>query len=241
LGGLKRSALALAAPSLCLGLGLGLTLGLAHPAHAQFSATVGLQSDYRYRGISLSDGLPAATLDLSYDHSSGFYAGASTIGAVVEGHAESLGFIEYLGYATPRRNGASFDVGVNNQDLAYYKNDRRWPLRYSEVYVGVVGDRLSAHLHYSPNYLQPGYGALYAELDGSLKPAENWRLFAHLGATVPVGDVDGRRPRYDARAGAARQFGPLQVQASVTTTNPDPPRTTPRHRMALIVGASWFF
>ena len=154
--------------------------------------------------------------------------------------AASLGFIEYLGYVTPRRGGASLDVGVNNQDLAYYA-DKRYPLKYSEVYVGVVGDRLSAHLHYSPNYLQPGYGALYAEVDGSLKPAENWRLFAHLGATFPVGDIEGRRPRYDARAGVARQFGSLQVQASLTTTSPDPPRLTPHHRTALVVGASWFF
>lgn len=236
MGGLQRSALALAAPSLCL-----LTLGLAQPAQAQFSAAVGLQSDYRYRGISLSDGLPAATLDLSYDHSSGLYAGASAIGAVIGGYGRSLGFIEYLGYVTPRRGGASFDVGVNNQDLAYYYTDRRVPLRYSEVYVGVVGDRLSAHLHYSPNYLQPGYGALYAEVDGSLKPAENWRLFAHLGATAPVGETEGRHPRYDARAGVARQFGPLEVQASVAATNPDPPRLTPHHRTALVLGASWFF
>jgi uncharacterized protein (TIGR02001 family) len=241
LGGLRRSALALATPFPCLALGLCLTFALARPAQAQFSAAVGLQSDYRYRGISLSSGLPAATLDLSYDHSSGFYAGASTIGAVIDGYGRSLGFIEYIGYATPRRGGASLDVGVNNQDLAYYHDDKRWPLRYSEVYVGVVGDRLSAHLHYSPNYIVHGYGALYAEVDGSLKPAENWRLFAHLGSTIPVGDIEGRRPRYDARAGVARQFGQLELQASVTTTNPDPPRLTPHHRTALVFGASWFF
>jgi uncharacterized protein (TIGR02001 family) len=201
---------------------------------------VGVQSDYRYRGISLSSGLPAATLDLSYDHKSGLYAGASAIGAVVGGQTESLGFIEYLGYVTPRRGGASFDVGVNNQNLAYY-DDRRYPLNYSEVYVGVVGDQLSVHLHYSPNYLQPGYSALYAEVDGSMKPAENWRLFAHLGATVPVGEIEGRHTRFDARAGVARQFGRLELQASVITTDPGPPRPTPHHRTALVAGASWFF
>jgi uncharacterized protein (TIGR02001 family) len=240
LRGLQRSALALAAPSPCLALGLCLTLALAQPAHAQFSAALGLQSDYRYRGISLSSGLPAATVDLSYDHSSGLYAGASAIGAVIDGRAQSLGFIEYLGYVTPRRGGLSLDLGVNNQDLAYYA-DKRYALNYSEVYVGVVGDSLSAHLHYSPNYLEPGYGALYAEVDGSLKPAQNWRLFAHMGATVPVGVTDGRHSRFDARAGVARQLGPLELQASVTTTDPAPPRQTPHHRTALIFGANWFF
>jgi uncharacterized protein (TIGR02001 family) len=250
LGGLKRFAFGLATPSLCLTLApatfglatFGLaTLGLATPARAQLSASVGVQSDYLYRGISLSSGLPAATVDLAYDHPSGVYAGASAIGAVVGGSARSLGFIEYLGYATPRRGGVSWDLGVSNQDLAYYYGERRIPLRYAEAYVGAVGDRLSAHLHYAPNYLRPGYGALYVEVDGSLKPAENWRLFAHLGNTIPVGDTAGRHPRYDARAGVARQFGPLQVQASVVATTPDPPGLAPHHRTALIVGANWFF
>ena len=237
--GLQRSALALTTPSLCLGL------ALAQPAKAQIpgqiSGTLGIQSNYLYRGISLSSGLPAATLDLSYDHPSGVYAGASAVGAVVEGQARSLGFIEYLGYATPRRGGVSWDVGINNQDLAYYAQDRRWPVRYSEIYVGAVGDFLSAHLHYSPSYIRTGYGALYAEVDGSMKPAENWRLFAHLGSVIPVGDTVGRAPRYDARAGVARQFGALELQASVAATSPDPPGFTPHHRTALVVGANWFF
>jgi uncharacterized protein (TIGR02001 family) len=240
LGGLQRFASRLASPSCCLAIGLCAALGVVQPAHAQLSATVGLQSDYRYRGISLSSGLPAATVDLAYDHPSGFYAGGSAIGAVIDGYARSLGFIEYLGYATPRRGGVSWDVGVTNQDLAYY-TDRRWPLRYAEVYVGAVGDSLSAHLHYSPNYIRPGYGALYAEIDGSMKPAENWRLFGHFGSTIPVGDTGGRQPRYDARAGVARQFGALELQASVSATSPNPPSLTPHHRTALIVGANWSF
>jgi len=240
LGGLKRFAQRLATPSSCLALGLTAAFGLAEPARAQLSASVGVQSDYLYRGLSLSSGLPAATVDIAYDHPSGFYAGASAIGTVVRGQARSLGFIEYIGYATPRRGGVSLDVGVNNQDLAYY-TDRRWPVRYAEVYVGAVGDRLSAHLHYSPNYIRPGYAALYAEVDGSLKPAENWRLFAHLGSTIPVGDTVGRRQRFDARVGVARQFGALEIQASVVATTPDPPPFYPRRRTGLAVGASWSF
>lgn len=247
MAGGQRFALRPATPSvrltlgLTLGLALGLALGFARPAHAQLSGTVSVQSDYRYRGISLSSGLPTATLDLAYDHPSGFYAGASAIGGAPGGRARSLGFIEYVGYATPRLGRVSLDVGADNQDLAYYYAGRRIPLRYAEAYVGVVGDGLSAHVHYSPNYLRQGYGSLYAEVDGSLKPADNWRLFAHFGATLPVGDVGGRRERYDARAGVARQFGAFEVQASVTATTPDPPGITPRHRTALIVGASWFF
>ena len=256
MGGLQRTALALATPSLrpapwpatlALRVALGgvalggAALGLAQPAHAQLSADVSVQTDYRYRGFSLSSGLPAATVDFAYDHPSGVYAGASAIGAVIDGKARSLGFIEYLGYASPRFHGMSWDVGVNNEDLAYYYEGRRLPYRYAEVYGGVVGDHVSAHLHYAPSYLRPGYGSLYAEVEGSLKPAEHWRLFAHLGTTIPVGDTAGRRQRWDARAGVARQFGPVELQASVTSTTPDPPALTPHHRTALVAGATWFF
>ncbi|MGZ3273342.1 MAG: TorF family putative porin [Caulobacteraceae bacterium] len=243
--GLQRFAQSLATPFSCLAFGLCSALGVAEPARAQVAGAqiggaLGLQSDYRYRGISLSSGGPAFTLDLTYDHPSGFYAGVSTIGADLGGRLKSLGSIEYAGYASPRRGGVSWDVGINNQNLAYYR-DKRYPLNYSEVYAGVIGDHLSAHLHYSPNYVRPGYNALYAEVDGSLKPAENWRLFAHIGTTAPVGDTDGRRQRYDARVGVARRFGPFEVQASVTGTTPDPPPLTPHGRAAFIVGASWFF
>jgi uncharacterized protein (TIGR02001 family) len=222
-------------------LSVGLALALAEPARAQVSASLGLQSDYRYRGISLSNARPVGTFDIAYDHKSGFYAGGSAIVTDHDGELKSLGFIEYLGYATPRFGGVSWDFGLDNQDLAYYYGDKRIPVRYAEGYVGVVGKVLSAHLHYAPNYLRQGYGSLYAEVDGSVKPADKWRLFAHLGATVPVGDTQGRRQRWDARAGVARQLGPIELQASLVATTPNPPAATPQARTAVVVGASWFF
>jgi uncharacterized protein (TIGR02001 family) len=213
----------------------------AQVAGAQIGGAISVQSDYRYKGISLSNRGPAFTLDLTFDHPSGFYAGASTIAAPHDGGINSLGFIEYAGYASPRRGGVGWDVGINNQNLAYFYEGKRFPLDYSEAYVGVISDNVSARLHYSPNYLRPGWAALYAEVDGSLKPAENWRLFAHLGTTAPIGNPGGRRQRFDARAGVARRFGPFEVQASVTATTPNPPATTPPERSAFVVGATWFF
>jgi uncharacterized protein (TIGR02001 family) len=218
-----------------------LSLCLATGARAQISAAVSAQSDYRFRGISLSDRQPVASLALAYDSPVGIYAGASAIGEVQDGRPVALGVIEYLGYATPRRNGVSWDIGINNQNLSEYTG-KRLPLNYSEVYVGAIGDHLSVHLHYSPNYFRSDYDALYAEIDGTMKPAENWRLFAHLGTTAPVGPhSSGRKERYDLRAGVARQFGSLEIQAAITATSPDPPPLTPSGRTALVVGASWFF
>ena len=87
LGGLPRYALAAMALSLCL------AFGEARTAHAQMSGSIGIQSDYRFRGISLTGRQPVVTLDLAYDHPSGLYAGASAIGANQDGF-RALGFIE---------------------------------------------------------------------------------------------------------------------------------------------------
>ena len=63
------------------------TLALAwFPATAanasDLSAEIGLVSDYRYRGLSLSDGKPAVQASVTFEHDSGLYAEAwsSTIG-----------------------------------------------------------------------------------------------------------------------------------------------------------------
>jgi uncharacterized protein (TIGR02001 family) len=217
-----------------------LALGSASVARAQISASIGVQSDYRFRGISLSSRKPVASLSLAYDHPSGFYAGGSVIGEDQEG-LRVLGTIEYAGYVTPRVKGWAADIGVNNQNLSQYAG-RRYPLNYSEAYVGVVGSHLSAHLYYSPNYFRTGINTLYADVDGSWKPAEHWRLFAHMGTTAPIGtSPTPRRQRFDLRAGAARQFGSLELQASVTATSPNPPLPSPQERTALVLGANWFF
>jgi len=237
LGGLPRLALAQTTLPLCLALGLA--LAAAPAAHAQLSGALGIQSDYRFRGISLTGRQPVVTLDLAYDHPSGFYAGGSAIATNDDG-PQVLGFIEYAGFATPRIGRVSLDFGVDNQNLSEYAG-KRYPLNYSEVYVGVAGSHLSAHIYYSPNYFRAGTQTLYADVEGSMKPADNWRLFAHLGTTAPVGKIAGRHQRYDLRTGVARQFGPLELQASVTATSPSPPAPTPPERAALLVGASWFF
>lgn len=219
---------------------LGITaLGWAAPARAQVTGGVSLQSDYRFRGISLSNGRPVGSASLAYDHASGFYAGAQVIAENQDGPA-LLGHIEYLGFATPKTAGASFDIGVNNESLSQYAG-RRYPLNYTEVYAGVIGNHVSAHFHYSPNYFRPGVKSGYADIDGVIRPADNWRLFGHLGTTFPIGESEGRRQRYDLRAGVARQFRNFEIQAAVTATTPAPPATTPQSPTAILVAASYFF
>ncbi len=209
-------------------------------ARAQATASVSLESDYRYRGISLSNGRPSFAVNAAFDHSSGFYAGGSAIAQDTEHQGvQMLGFVEYLGYAIRPGGNLSFDVGVNNQDYHEY-NNRRYDLHYSEVYAGVVKRNVSLHLYYSPNYAQSGWNALYTDLSGAFRPADKWRLFGHVGILTPV-NTPVLRQRYDLRAGVAREFRNFEIHAAVIAITPNPPLQTPQRRTTLVAGATYFF
>ncbi len=219
-------------------------LGLAPPAQAQLSGSLALTSDYRLRGVSLTERRPALSLGAAYDHPSGAYAGGSVIVADTGGgDVKRLGDIEYIGIAKHHADGLSWDVGASNTNVKIQVN-QRYPVRYNEVYAGVARNDLSLRVSYSPNYLHSGVDTLYADLSGVYRPAENWRLVAHVGllkrldgptAEVPV------RHRYDLMLAAVRGFdhGELRLAwiAAYATPHPHP---SPG-RGGIVVGASVFF
>jgi uncharacterized protein (TIGR02001 family) len=230
-GALAAFALALAPPL------------LAFPAAAQLSASAAVASDYRFRGVSLSDERPSLNLNLAYDHPGGLYGGGS---AIVEdsrqGGVRMSGAIGYLGYARRTAAGLSWDVGVSHQDLTVYAA-QRYGLRYTEAYVGVARGKVSARLSYSPDYFPGGGDALYASLDGAVKPAQDWRLFGHLGLLAPVGGSALAMPprdRVDLRLGVARRFGRCELNLAWTMAMPGP-RQISQQRSAVVVGAAVFF
>lgn len=230
-------------------LAAGLLAGAAlwpAAAHAQLGASLSIQSDDRYRGISFTDARPAATLTVNYDHPTGAYVGATAIGAVTaEEGFRVTGVQAYGGYARRLASGGSLDLGVAHTDVTEY--DRaRYRLRYSELYVGLAGRNLSAHVYYSPDYLGGRVQTLYGSLDGSWAPAVAWRLFGHAGVLAPVQHRPGAGLsglQYDLRAGAARQTGPVEVQLSLVTGGPDAsyPAMHAQTRTTVVLGATYPF
>lgn len=57
-----------------------LAMAVSRVADAEFSASATVESEYRFRGVALTDDKPDARIELSYDHPSGAYAGFSLIG-----------------------------------------------------------------------------------------------------------------------------------------------------------------
>ena len=214
----------------------------ASPASGQIGASVSVLSDELYRGHSLSEHRAAAVLSLSYDDAGGAYGGLSL--TAVPG--EALSHVEYAGYV--RRltlAGPALDLGISDAQVTSYKAPRR-RVGYQELYAGLVGDELSFHLHYSPNYFDAGAPTLYADLDGAIRPAPQWRLFAHLGALTPLGGPvapGSRKERYDLTAGVARKFTRAEVSLAWSTTGPVTrrPDGVRQDRDTVALGASYFF
>ena len=217
----------------------------ALPAAPQLGATVSLASDYRFRGRSLSGGRPVGTLNLSYDDPSGIYLGASASGVDTR-HAgiQLLGAQGSIGYAQRLESGLVLDLGLTRADYTeYYSGGSR--ASYSEAYVGLIGDRFAAHLHYSPHYFGRG-SAVYGDVDATIRPATTWRLNAHVGLLAPSGgpySMRGEAVQYDWRVAMATEGRPLELQLAVSGGGPRPDYYgQKRHSTkALVMSATYIF
>ena len=149
----------------------------AGTACAQFSATASIVSDYRYRGVSLSDNEPAGQVGVNYDSQQGVYAGAfvSTVEqATYETHGVQA--IAFAGYAWRLPSGLSLEAGA---DYTVVTAAPRFD--YPEVYAGFAFQNLSGRLYYSLRYFGQDSPAVYAELDLAQPLRDNVYLLAHVG------------------------------------------------------------
>lgn len=193
--------------------GLGLTCS-ATCALAEVGASISVSSDDRFRGHSVSDGRPVATLDVSYDDVSGVYFGGAVDTVIAPEKPDLLSIRANLGYARRLRSGVTLDTGVvrANYTRAY---TARVSAHYTDIYLGIVTDHVTAHVHYSPDYFRPGASTIYTDVDAVVRPAENWRFTGHVGALVQVAGPnsdDGRRTSFDWRLGIVRRVGALNLQ-----------------------------
>lgn len=224
-----------------------LVASIEAPAAAQLGGTVSFQTDDYFRGHSLSEGRPVATLDLAYDDASGLYlAGAVTGVATRHSGVKLLGFSENIGFARKIGTGPVIDVGLTNTHYNAYDSGGT-KADYREVYAGFVTDHVAAHVHYSPHYFRSGVSALYADADGVLRPFPLWRLTGHAGVLT---QLDGPRApgepytRYDWKLGVGRRLGPFDLQLAWTDGSPGPDYYDggePHHRGALVFGMSYAF
>jgi uncharacterized protein (TIGR02001 family) len=180
-------------------------------ACAQVSGSATLVSDYRFRGVSLSDGEPAAQLGVAWERDDGWYAGAFASSTRLYGRPGTQ-WLGYLGYARRLHDGLSWEAGAEYVAFSRYPGDN-----YPEFYLGLASDRLSGRLYYAPRYFSQDVAAFYAELNGHHALNERFRLLGHVGWLQRSGRsgepyLDAQRRRFDARVGIGAVFGGFDLQ-----------------------------
>lgn len=213
------------------------------PARAELGATVSLFNDLQFRGYSLSERRPVATLDFAYDDPSGVYGGASATAVFREGMEPApLGFQLNGGYAKRLKSGTTIDVGVIHSSYSHYSRAGRSE-SYTEVYAGISRGPLSSRIYLSPHYFAPGVWSAYGEVNGVISPARKWSIEGHLGMHVPIRTPasENYRKDFDWRIGVSREIGRLSLHAAWSDGAPakDYYRGHAHGRSALVIGASW--
>jgi hypothetical protein len=165
-----------------------------------------------------------ASARVGLDGTSGFYAdGSATVVLEREDDVRLLGYQVDAGVVKRVGDLWTVDVGIarNHFRPAY---EGAYPYSYTEGYVGATHGALSAYVFVSPDYYRRGNWTAYGQVEGSLSPAENWRLTAHLGSLVYLRTPGtyARQPktRYDWRLGVARELGPVEVHAALSGGGP---------------------
>ena len=213
-------------------------------ALAQVSGSASLLSNYRYRGVSLSDNKPAAQVALAYDDASGWYGGAFA-STVRVGHPTSrqLQGIAFAGYAKRMPSGLSFEAGA---DYSAMTGDNSYS--YGEVYVGIASENVSARLYYAPRYFGLKPGVLYSEINTSQQLLDRVRFLAHAGVLRNNSSEAYGRPTdrfvFDASVGVAFDFDQFSAQLSwvgINSLNTPYPSATPSNKNGAVFIVSWSF
>ncbi len=145
--------------------------GEEETAAFEFDGEIGVFSDYRFRGVSLSGKDPQLTGEFSISHESGLYAGIWGSNVDLGTGAEELELDLYAGYATDL-GGVTLDVGA----LYYF-----YPGNDGFDYVEFTGSLATA--------VGPGevrVGMAYAPSQGALGNTDN--TYVYIAGDLPIGE-----------------------------------------------------
>jgi uncharacterized protein (TIGR02001 family) len=180
-------------------------------AFAQWSGSVSAVSEYRYRGVDLSDGKASLQAGAAYDASGGWYAGGFAASTRLAGRGGTQ-LVAYGGFARRLPGGLAWDVGVSTVRVTQDEYGA-----YQELYAGLsrgsADGGISARLSWSPRYAGGETRTLYCELDASTALAGRLDVFVHAGT---LRTLSGPRlaQRSDLRAGVSARFGATGLQVA---------------------------
>jgi len=205
--------------ALVAGSALLLTSGMAA---ADFSANVGVTSDYRFRGVSQSAKDPAVQGGVDYAQN-GFYVGtwASTIdfdGGPGNDPDADLELDVYAGYKF-QAAGVEWDAGILH--YAYPGSDSAADLPFTEIYFGGSYSAFSAKLYYTNDYTgTTDESAYYLTAGASFELGSGFSLGLSVGYSGGDGVEDTFGDSYtDYRIGVSKTFAGIDFNLSYVDTS----------------------
>jgi uncharacterized protein (TIGR02001 family) len=226
-------------------LALALSCIFPSPARAQWGGTLSLESDYRLRGYSLTDGDPAGIGQLTYDDPSGMYVNLAGVARLRGENPQFMGVIGNIGYARRLSSVVTLDAGVLRSQLRA-SHDFVRPYRYTEFYAGASVGPVVGRVYYSPDYRGGTGSTVYGELETGFEPAPEWTISAHVGllAHLDATSYQGTKSAHeDWRISVSKRFGRLEIHSILSGGGPGEQYLGYRksHKAALTAGASVSF
>jgi uncharacterized protein (TIGR02001 family) len=159
-------------------------------AAAEFSANIGVASNYVWRGATQTDDAAAVSGGIDYGHDSGFYVGtwASNVdfSGNLEGASSEVEWDLYGGYANELASGFGYDVGV-----IYYAYPDSDDANFAELALGVSYKFFNAGVNYTVSSdVKDTKGAADPFMEGDIYyyagvsfdlPVESWTAGGTIG------------------------------------------------------------
>lgn len=176
---------------------LVLALGFT-AAQAQLTGNVGLTNDFRFRGISQTQGDTALQGGMDYADTNGLYVGNwnSTVSSQAYTNSNGLMSNVYGGYKQ-RLGVFTVDAGLSSYFFSGAK-----PYNTDELYIGAAVGTLSARIShvYSGEYFgtADARGTKYYELNFKQPVGKGLALVAHAGRTDVANQTNGDHNDFNA-------------------------------------------
>jgi uncharacterized protein (TIGR02001 family) len=213
---------------------------LAPAAHGQLTATIGVDSDYRYRGVSLSNSNPSPRLTVNYEGAERWYAGASATRARLTEHDTYPQLTAYAGWLAAAFDPASVEIGVVG---SHFVGSAGYD--FVEGYMGLLARDWSARVYLSPDYYGRNVATAYVEFNAHVPLDERARVFAHVGVLAPLqsmaGDAGKTRGDVSVGAGVVVRGWDLHVAAIAASRGGPYPAVYNGRHATVVVGASLSF
>ena len=117
---------------------------------------------------------------------------------------------------------------------------------YGEVFGGLIAERWTGRIYFSPDYFGQDQQTIYAELNGGVPLMAALRATVHLGALARLGGsvpAGVERIRYDARIGLGLRMAGFDLRLAWVGAGPgEPYAVSYEHRRSTVVlGSSYEF